>query len=248
MKNILLEVCIDSVESALAAERGGAQRVELCSGLLEGGLTPTQGLVEQVVEAVSIDVMVILRPRGGDFLYNTYERRTISRDLRRLSTLGIKGVVFGALLADGSIDSNLSKRIREEASDLDFTFHRAFDMCADPIKGLEDLLHIGIPRLLTSGLAASAVEGKEVIKSLVDRANGELCVMAGGGITPQNVSSLVEFTGVGEIHATCRKAERSGMKFIREGVYMGIKGNDEYQLKVADSHIVTNMLEQVKEI
>ena len=244
---MLLEVCIDSVESALAAQMGGAQRVELCSGLTDGGLTPSLGLIEEVVDAVDLEVMVILRPRGGDFLYSPHEQRALLRDLTHLSKLGIDGIVFGALLENGSIDTAFTQRIREEASDLDFTFHRAFDMCADPMKGIEELLRLGIPRLLTSGLASTAEGGKEIIKDLVDRSGGEVSIMAGGGITPQNVKSLVEFTGVQEIHATCRKPIRSGMKFIRQGVYMGIKGNDEYQLKVADSHIVANMLEQVKE-
>lgn len=244
---MLLEVCIDSVDSAIAAQRGGGQRVELCSGLTEGGLTPSLGQIEAVVEAVEIDVMVILRPRGGDFMYSPHEQDVLLKDLSYISKSGIKGIVFGALLADGSIDTELTQRIRDKAGELDFTFHRAFDMCLDPIRGIEDLLKIGIPRLLTSGLAESAMEGKETIKTLVNRVGGEMKIMAGGGLTPQNVGSLVEFTGVKEIHATCRKSIRSGMKFSREGVYMGIKGNDEYQLKIADSHIVERMLMQVME-
>ena len=241
---MLLEVCIDSVASAIAAEEGGAKRVELCAGLTDGGITPTLGMIEAVKEAVNLEIMVILRPRGGDFLYSEAECKVIEKDLRNIQHLGIHGVVFGALLPDGSIDKNTTLRVREWAGELDFTFHRAFDMSADPMRALEDLMEIGIPRLLTSGQAATAPLGKELIKSLVERAGPDLVVMPGGGIYTDNVKTLVEFTRVKEIHATCRKAVESGMKFTRSGVYMGIEGSDEYSWKVSDPQIVKEMLFQ----
>ena len=243
---MLLEVCIDSVASAIAAERGGAKRVELCAGLTDGGITPTLGMIEAVREAVDLEIMVILRPRGGDFLYAEAECKVMEKDLHQIKGLGIQGVVFGALLPDGSIDRDTTLRVKEWAGELDFTFHRAFDMCADPYKAIEDLMEIGIPRLLTSGQAATAPLGQSLIKSLVERAGSDLTVMPGGGIYTDNVKSLVSFTQVKEIHATCRKSVESGMKFTRSGVYMGIEGSDEYSWKVSDPQIVQEMLFQAK--
>ena len=246
MSQVLLEVCIDSVESAIAAESGGAQRVELCAGLSDGGLTPSLGMIEQVLDQVNIEVMVIIRPRGGDFLYGKHEWETIRRDIRHIAQMGVKGIVFGALLPNGTIDKEGTQRVRDWAGELDFTFHRAFDMTRDPFKALEDLIHLGVPRILSSGQAPSAVQGRELLGELQRLAGESLSIMAGGGITPQNVGPLLSAASLTEIHSTCWEKVESNMKFRQDKVYMGKEDGEEYGTMIAKEEIVKNLREQAQ--
>ena len=197
-----LEVCIDRIESALAAVSGGADRLEVCSALGLDGLTPSHGLVEQCVELGLVEVMMMIRPHAGGFCYHAQEIDTMLRDVGVAKQLGVTGVVFGGLRGDGRIDRELCLRLIEAARPLSVTFHRAFDLTPDPLEALDSLLELGVDRVLTSGQAASAMDGMKLIQALVHRAGTALSVVAGGGIRAQDVATLVRATGVREIHAS----------------------------------------------
>lgn len=224
----LFEVCLESIDSAIAAERGGAQRVELCAALTEGGLTPSIGLVEQCRAAVDIDIMVMIRPRGGDFLYTDWEFAAMARDIERVKTTGVTGVVLGLLLADGRVDTVRTRELIELARPLQVTFHRAFDMTIAPLDALDDLIELGVDRLLTSGQAPSVPEGLPLIAHLVKLAADRITIMPGAGITPANLREVLQSTGVVEFHATAFEDFDSPMRYRNEDVYMGVPGRPEY--------------------
>lgn len=195
-----LEACVDSVESALSAQAGGADRVELCDNLLEGGTTPSAGLIALCCARLEIPVHVLIRPRGGDFVYSELELEVMRRDIAVARECGARGVVFGMLLPDGSIDLPHTRALIGAARPLAVTFHRAFDFTADPDQALDDLIALGVDRLLTSGQAASAIEGTGILARLVQRAAGRIAIAAGGGLSEENVLAVIERTGVPEVH------------------------------------------------
>jgi copper homeostasis protein len=201
---VLIEVCVDSVASALAAERGGAARAEVCSNLLEGGVTPSAGLIEQVRARTSIGMHVMIRPRGGDFCYSPEEFETMRSDIIAAKKLGADGVVFGILDANGNVDIERTRQLVELARPLRVTFHRAFDVSADLFRALEDVCATGADRLLTSGGKNTACEAVERIAQLVEAARGRITIMACGGIKHNNAASIIEHTGVREIHVGLR--------------------------------------------
>jgi len=201
---VLLEVCVTSVESAVAAARGGAARVELCSDLLEGGVTSSAGLIAGVRERVRIGLHVLVRPRAGDFCYGTDELAVMEEDLRTVKRLGADGVVVGVLHPDGRIDVERTRRLVELARPMSVTFHRAFDVADDRPRALEEVIATGADRLLTSGGAPSAEAG--TLAALVRAAGERLVVMAGGGVRAHNARALVEATGVREVHAGLEEA------------------------------------------
>lgn len=195
-----LEACVDSIESALSAQAGGADRVELCDNLLEGGTTPSAGLIALCCARLEIPVHVLIRPRGGDFVYSELELEVMRRDIAVAMECGARGVVFGMLLPDGSIDLPHTRALIGAARPLAVTFHRAFDFTADPDQALDDLIALGVDRLLTSGQAASAIEGTGILARLVQRAAGRIVIAAGGGLSEENVLAVIERTGVPEVH------------------------------------------------
>lgn len=237
-----LEICIDSVASAIAAELGGAHRVELCDNLVEGGTTPSPGMIEICKARCSLPIMAMIRPRGGDFLYSQDEFSVMKRDIRWIKSLGVQGVVFGILTQDGSIDMDRCKELLELARPLEVTFHRAFDVCRDPLRSLDELLHLGIDRLLTSGQEASAERGIPLIRELVQRTNGQIKIMAGGGIRPHNIASIIQQTGIEECHASGRVSFKSKMNYSNPAVFMGLPGQDEYMLTKTDPALVKEMV------
>ncbi|XP_023564856.1 copper homeostasis protein cutC homolog isoform X2 [Octodon degus] len=219
----LMEVCVDSVESAVNAERGGAGRIELCSGLLEGGTTPSMGVLQVVKQCVQVPVYVMIRPRGGDFLYSDREIEVMKADIQLAKLYGADGLVFGALTEDGHIDKELCMSLV------------AFDMVNDPMEALETLLALGFERVLTSGCDSSALEGLPLIRRLIDQAKGRIVVMPGGGITDRNLQRILEGSGATEFHCSARSSRDSGMKFRNSSVAMGASlSNSEYSLKVTD--------------
>lgn len=226
---IVIEVCVDSVASAVAAERGGAKRVELCGNLLEGGVTPSAGLIELVREKTSIGLQVMIRPRGGDFLYTREEFETMQRDIVAAKKLGADGVVVGILDAEGNIDVERTRQLVELARPLDVTFHRAFDMSADLFRSLEDLCGTGVDRLLTSGGEPTAAQSADVIAGLVKAARGRVAIMACGSINHHNAASIIAQTGVKDIHVGLRSAVASAMVHRNPRISMGTASGREYE-------------------
>lgn len=229
--SIKLEVCIDSVTSALAAEKAGAHRLELCGNLAEGGTTPSTGMVQMIQAVCALPIMMMIRPRGGDFLYSRMEFAVMEREIEEAKRLGVMGIVIGLLTKDGQIDKNRTARLIERARPMQVTFHRAFDMCRDPLEGLKVLRDLNVDRVLTSGLEASAPEGSALLSKLVKQAANKLIIMPGGGINGDNAAKLVTETGVKEIHATGSEVYPSDMAFRNEKIYMGVPGMPEYSLK-----------------
>jgi copper homeostasis protein len=213
MTKRLLEVAANSVASALAAQAGGADRVELCTGLELGGLTPSRGQIAQVRERLSIPVYVLIRPRAGDFLYNDDEMETMQRDIEGCLSMGCDGVVFGVLDAEGRVDIARCKMLLASAGGMGVTFHRAFDMARDLRLALEDIVALGAERVLTSGGAASALAGATTIGDLIDQAAGRIAVMPGAGVHASNIASLAHATGAMEFHASAKTGLPSGMQW-----------------------------------
>ena len=197
MSDLILEVCVDSVESAVAAERGGADRVELCDNLLEGGTTPSGGAVETARALLGLKVHVMIRPRGGDFCYSPIEFDVMRRDVELAKRLGADGVVIGLLTEDATVDLERTRTLVELARPMSVTFHRAFDMARDPYQALEDLVSLGVDRVLTSGQEASVVEGLDLLAELVRRAGDRIVVMPGGGLAERNVAKVKKRYGPG---------------------------------------------------
>ncbi len=198
----LLEICIDSLESALAAQRGGADRLELCSVLGLGGLTPSAGLVLEVQQTTGLPGMMMLRPRSGNFVYQPSEKQVMERELAWAAHNGLQGVVVGALLPDNKPDLAWIQRLRDLAPALEITFHRAFDLVDEPLRTLEDLIAIGVNRVLSSGQAGSAWDGMELLQKMVKQAAGRIAILPGAGVRPENVAALREATGATEFHGS----------------------------------------------
>jgi copper homeostasis protein len=216
-----IEICVDSAEGVLAAERGGADRVELCDNLLEGGTTPSAGCLKVARNISKILIHVIIRPRGGDFLYSSTETAVMLEDIRLAKESGADGVVIGCLTAEGDIDLPQTQALLAAARPMKVTFHRAFDMCRDPHAALEQLISLGIERVLTSGQEGSAFEGMELIATLQKQAAGRIIIMPGGGVTPRNLQKIVQTTGVKEIHMSARTGTESRMRYRNNRCFMG---------------------------
>ena len=226
---VLIEVCIDSVASALAAERGGAQRVELCSDLLEGGVTPSSGLLGVVRGSVSIAVYPIIRPRPGDFCYSDQEFDTMCRDIEVARSEGADGVVVGILNTNGHVDVERTRQLVELARPLSVTFHRAFDMSADLLRSLEDVCTTGADRILTSGGEQECVQGIDKVAHLVTASRGRVKIMAGGRIGINNAAKIIERTGVSEIHVGLASSVTSPMFHRNPRLSLGKALGNEYQ-------------------
>ena len=240
---MIVEICVDSVAGALAAQEGGAHRVELCDNLLEGGTTPSAGCIRVARQKLTIKLHVIIRPRGGDFLYSDDEFEVMRQDVRVAKELGADGVVIGCLTAGGAIDKPRTAELVQLARPLSVTFHRAFDMCADPRQGLEDLVELGIERVLTSGQEAGCVEGLDLLAALHRQAAGRIIVMPGGGVTPRNVARIINATKVGEVHLSARKSVESAMLYRNHNVFMGgTLRPPEYSWKVTDASAVRDVV------
>jgi copper homeostasis protein len=237
-----LEICVDNVESAIAAQSSGAHRIELCDNLLEGGTTPGYGTIVSARDNLTIDVNVIIRPRGGDFLYSDIEYDIMRRDIDICGEIGIDGVVIGLLREDGSIDTDRTSRLIEYARPMNTTFHRAFDMCSDPVRGLEDVISTGAARLLTSGQKNSAIDGAGLITQLITQAHGRIIIMPGAGLNETNIQKIAEVTRAKEFHLTGRREIESEMKFRQKEVSMGSPNISEFKRKVADPEKIRHII------
>ena len=215
--NILVEAAVESLDDALAAVDGGADRLELCANLADGGTTPSEGLIADVVEQVDIPVFVMIRPRGGSFVYSTTELEEMRRSIDRARELDVDGFVFGVLNSSNRIDTIRTQSLMDVAADLPVTFHRAFDRVHDRIDALDGLMDLGIARVLTSGGAPTAPQGLASLRELVEVAGDDIVILAGGGVRFQNVLELVDETGVQEVHARCEmQADR--IRAIRDAL------------------------------
>lgn len=200
----MIEVCAGTIESILAAYRGGAGRVELCSALSEDGLTPSFGMIRMAKQCEGLKVHVLIRPRSGDFVYSESEVRSMELDIRNAKELGADGVVIGALTADGDIDMPTCWRLVKAAEGMNITFHRAFDQCRNPLEALEQIISLGCNRILTSGQAPTAEEGIQMLRSLVIRSRGRIVIMPGSGVSQYNIRKILTETGTTEIHGSFR--------------------------------------------
>lgn len=215
---VLVEACVDAIDAAIEAERGGAGRLELCGELLQGGVTPSAGLIGAVRDRVKIPLFVLIRPRTGDFLYTDDERDVMRRDIALAMSLGADGVVFGALTAEGDVDVVVMGELIAAARPMAVTFHRAFDFARDQDSALDSLLRLGVDRVLTSGGAATALEGAPILRTLAQRAGEKLTILAGGSITASNVADVVRGSGVNEVHVRGAESVESAMRYRRASV------------------------------
>jgi copper homeostasis protein len=215
---VLVEACVDSVASSLAAERGGAGRLELCDAIFDGGTTPSAGMIAACKATVSIPVFVMIRPRGGGFVYSDAERDVMRRDIVVARELGADGVVIGGLRPDGTVDLSLVRILVEAAQQLPVTFHRAFDITPDLAASLELLADAGVQRILSAGGASTAADGATVLADLVRKAGSRIVVMAGGGVREENVRRLVSVSGVREVHVRLTQLTRGGERATRRGL------------------------------
>jgi len=218
---VIYEVCVDSVAGVRAASEAGADRVELCGDLLEGGTTPSRGMIRRARTIAGIALNVMIRPRGGDFLFADDEFAIMETDVDTARAEGADGVVIGLLNADGRIDAGRTGELIARARPLSVTFHRAFDMTPDAFEALETLVKLGVDRVLTSGQEASVLEGLPLIAELIRRADGRIIVMPGGGITARNVARIVAGAKPREIHFAALEPSGGGMRFRRHHVFMG---------------------------
>jgi copper homeostasis protein len=248
MRNrIVLEVCVDSVEAALAAQEGGADRVELCADLLEGGITPSGGTIQLACERLDIPVNVIIRPRGGDFCYSDVEYEGMQRDIALAKSAGANGVVIGILNPDGTVDVKRTGTLVELARPLSVTFHRAFDVSRDPYEALETLIALGIDRVLTSGQEPSVLEGLDLIVDLVRVAGERIVIMPGGGITERNIAKIVAASSVQEVHVAAPVAVESRMQYHNPRVFMGGELRPpEYTIATTDAGRIQAFLSAVR--
>lgn len=219
--NYKLEVCLDSAESAIIADKAGADRVELCENLFGGGTTPSAGTIRTAREAVSLGLHVIIRPRKGDFCYSETEFRVMKEDIRFCREAGVDGVVIGMLTPEGRIDKERCARLVEEAGDMSVTFHRAFDVCRDPWEGLEDIIELGCHRILTSGQESSVLEGAELIRGLIEKADERIIIMPGGDITERKLERVVKATGAQEFHIFLDREINGAMEYRPNHICMG---------------------------
>lgn len=218
---VLFEICVGSPQGAIAAQEGGAHRVELCENLMEGGTTPSAGAIQVARRHLDIGLNVIVRPRGGDFCYSDVEFETMVRDVGAAAESGADGIVIGLLNPDGSVDVERTGALIERIRPLPVTFHRAFDMTADPYRALEELISLGVDRVLTSGQEISALEGVDLIAELIEGAAGRIVVMPGGGITERNVARVAAGTGAREIHVAAGSSVSSRMTYRNPNAFMG---------------------------
>jgi copper homeostasis protein len=240
MNKIALEICANSLTSAMAAQAGGADRIEICENLFAGGTTPSFATLSLARQFLQIPVHVLIRPRPGDFLYSETEFATMKLDIMACQELKLDGVVIGILTPNGQIDKKRCEELLNVARPMSVTFHRAFDLCCDPLAALEDLIGLGFDRLLTAGQEKQVPEGVRLIRQLVDQAAGRIKIMPGSGITEENVAGILKTTGVNEIHLTAGHWEKGSMQYIHPRCRLSDRPDEDFT-------VYTTSIERVKQ-
>ncbi len=232
----IIEICLESAQSVIAAEKGGADRVELCSDLFEGGLSPSIGTVRTAKRYTSIPINAMVRPRGGDFCYSDIEFEVMKEEVRAFKEEGVNAIVFGILRPDGTVDMERSSEIIELSRPLPVTFHRAFDMTRDLSASLEDLIALGVDRVLTSGGEATAIEGADTLMALIEMAGDRIVVMPGSGIKERNIRKLDSIVNAREYHMSLSSSRESLMEYHPGHIYMGgMLRQSEFLIPMTDS-------------
>lgn len=247
MKTSLLEICCYSVASAVIAEKSGANRIELCAGIYEGGTTPSAASIDMVKKMVHIPVHVIIRPRGADFLYSHLEFETMKQEISFCKKMGVDGIVSGILHADGSIDVERTRELVELSCPMSFTFHRAFDMVKDHFLALEQLIDLKVDRILTSGGQQTASKGMDLLKQLIEKAEGRILIMPGSGVNEENIAQLREWTKATEFHCSSKVLVRGQMNYQNPNISMGGEGSiPEYEYFEANSDKIRKIVSILK--
>lgn len=243
-----IEICANSVGSCLEAQKGGAYRVELCAGIPEGGTTPSYGEIAVARELLNIKLNIIIRPRGGDFLYSDVEHKTMLHDIEIAKKLGVDGVVIGCLKADGTIDMERNRELIAAAEGMSVTFHRAFDMCKNPFESLEQIIALGCDRLLTSGQQPTAIEGISLLSQLVEKAGDRIIIMPGSGVNEDNIAILADKTKAKEFHFSAREPIDSKMEYRNPDLKMGgaVVEIDEFVNNVTAADKVKRTIDKLK--
>lgn len=242
LDKVKIEIVVYNIESALKAQEGGADRIELCDNPGEGGTTPSSGTIEAVRQNVNLDVYVMIRPRGGDFHYNNYEFHSMKRDISQCQKISVDGVVFGILNPDGTIDKKRCKELIDKTKPLKVTCHRAFDMTRDPFEALEDCIEVGFDRILTSGHQAQALKGADLIGELIKKANGRIAIMPGSGVNENTVQEILSKSNATEIHFSATSSRESGMIYRNPSIAgMGSDEGSEFKVRTVDPDRVRAM-------
>src|SRR3954470_4917005 len=241
---VVVEACVDAIDAALEAERGGGSRIELCGELMQGGVTPSAGLIAAVWDKIDIPLFVLVRPRTGDFLYTDDELDVMRRDIEQAKSLGVEGIAFGALTAEGGVDEALMRSLIALARPMSVTFHRAFDLVRDQDAAVESLVALGVDRVLTSGGAPTAMEGAGSIARLVQRAGDRMIVTAGGSITAANVADVIAVSKVKEVHVRGAARVESAMTQRRDAVRLTKAGASDYDRSVTRADEIRRVIER----
>lgn len=243
---MIIEICTNGITSSLNAQKGGANRIELCDNLLEGGTTPSLGMIEIIKKQLSIDVFVMIRPRGGDFLYSDLEFEIMKNDILRCKERGVEGVVFGILNSDGTIDKQRTLSLIEIARPMQVTFHRAFDRCNNLQQGLEDLIELGIDNVLTSGGNPKAIDSLPILEKLVQQAGNRINIMVGSGVNPYNVHHFKNI-GITNFHFSATTTTNSPMTFRSQAFDTTEQLSvSEFELKISSAEMIQAMRENLK--
>jgi copper homeostasis protein len=244
---MILEACVNSAFSAAEAERGGASRVELCENMAVGGTTPSMGTIREARRLLSIDLYVMIRPRGSDFGYSTEEFRIMQDDVRVAKESGANGVVFGILNDDGTIDRERMKLLIDLARPMGITFHRAFDFVPDPFHAMEELIELNVDRILTSGQEVNAIAGASLIRKLIQQSNGRIIIMPGGGVKEYNIREAIELTGAEEYHLYLTKNDSSKGKYPARNVKLSSQPDPENGIVIVDAEKIRQVKEIIRE-
>jgi len=243
MEKYILECCVDSVESAIHAAKGGASRLELCANLIIGGTTPDVALVKEIRKYSDIRIHALIRPRFGDFCYTEHEMEIMKSQICALKEAGVEGVVIGVLVVDGNLDISKMRELMQEAQGLSVTLHRAFDMCKEPFQALEGAISLGVHTILTSGQKASAWEGRELLCQLIKQADGRIDIMAGAGISASVIEKLIPVTKGTSYHMSGKITLDSKMKYRKADVSMGLPSLSEYEIWQTSEEAVREAVE-----